>query len=88
MLSRVSRLRVAPLSALYQSHAAQPAEMSLPAACLSLLQRRVLACLQRARASALHQKAGRALVGGRRAPFLASSIHASISDLHVLMCGY
>eukprot|EP00850_Spirogloea_muscicola_P005584 SM000025S08479 [mRNA] locus=s25:949777:954042:- [translate_table: standard] len=60
------------------------AEMGSPAAYLSLLRRRVSACLQRAQANALHQKAGRALVGGRRAPFLASSIHASISDLYVL----
>eukprot|EP00850_Spirogloea_muscicola_P012753 SM000083S22800 [mRNA] locus=s83:586032:586261:+ [translate_table: standard] len=33
------------------------------------------------RANALHQKAGRALVGGKRASFLPSSIKASISDL-------
>eukprot|EP00850_Spirogloea_muscicola_P016163 SM000129S26150 [mRNA] locus=s129:227665:229088:- [translate_table: standard] len=48
------------------------------------LRRRVSACLQRAQANALHQKAGRALVGGRRASYLTSSIQASISDLYVL----
>eukprot|EP00850_Spirogloea_muscicola_P010585 SM000063S19975 [mRNA] locus=s63:66832:67464:+ [translate_table: standard] len=65
-----------------------PAEMGLPAAYLSLLRRRVSACLQRAQANALHQKAGRALVGGRRASYLPSSIQASVSDLYVLTRGF
>eukprot|EP00850_Spirogloea_muscicola_P015785 SM000124S25917 [mRNA] locus=s124:37205:38722:+ [translate_table: standard] len=61
-----------------------PAQMGMPAAYLSFLQRRVSACLQRAQAHALHQKAGRALAGSSRACRLPSGIRASVSDLFVL----
>eukprot|EP00850_Spirogloea_muscicola_P011007 SM000066S20482 [mRNA] locus=s66:492462:502032:- [translate_table: standard] len=62
-----------------------PAQMGMPAAYLSFLRRRVSACLQRAQAHALHQKAGRALAGSSRACRLPSGIRASVSDLYVLI---
>eukprot|EP00850_Spirogloea_muscicola_P002247 SM000008S22336 [mRNA] locus=s8:1149406:1151199:+ [translate_table: standard] len=60
-----------------------PAQMGMPAVYLSFFQRRVSACLQRAQAHALHQKAGRALAGRSRACRLPSGIRASVSDLYV-----
>eukprot|EP00850_Spirogloea_muscicola_P001378 SM000005S17175 [mRNA] locus=s5:537974:538360:- [translate_table: standard] len=53
-----------------------PAQMGMPAACLSFLRRQVSACLQRAQAHALHQKAGRASAGSSRACRLPSIIRA------------
>eukprot|EP00850_Spirogloea_muscicola_P023528 SM000364S13663 [mRNA] locus=s364:50699:52272:+ [translate_table: standard] len=57
-----------------------PAQMDMPAAYLSFLQRRLSACLQRAQDHALHYKAGRALAGSSRACRLPSGIRASYHE--------